>query len=246
MKKISLASTLLLGVASFAFAAAFPNVQFDNGDVTISGKGGSTVNATFHVIVPANQVVEWIETDVVSDNLAPVCHEMNDALGLQEGTHDITLPVKLPPNTGTYTLTVKGAGTYGGIRSISCTDNVVGSSSFSGAIRVTAGSGSIGAPTEDSSFTAILALLKDIIGKLSEKVVPVPTPTPNPLCSMYHTAKTGSQYGVKTDANARFQGFLLSQGASIPALSAGASFGFYGSQTLAADTWFTSMNPTCR
>lgn len=233
-------------IAGSALAATFSNVQFQNGDVTISGTGGSTVSATFHVVIPANQVVENIQTDVIGDNLAPVCVSVGGDLGLQEGTRDVTVQVKLPPNTGTYTLEVKGAGIYGGIRSIDCNDNVVGTASFGGALRTvdstgstsggsTSGSGAFGF----SSFADFVAALKASLGLGGATTPPATT---SAVCAAYAKANAGTQANVYNDANVRLQGFLLSEGASIPALKAGASFGFYGNQTTAAVGWFNSIN----
>lgn len=217
-------------IAGSAFAATFSNVQFDNGDVTITGQGGSTVQATFHVIVPAGQVVEYIQTDVVGDSLAPVDTSVGGDLGLQEGTHDVTVSVKLPPNTGTYQLNVQGAGIYGAFRSISGNDNVVGAASFSNALRVVADpnttTGGVNAPP--SWFQTWFA------NWTTQHPAPAPVPAPvSGVCAdlgqymSLHMGSTGQQV-------VQLQGLLLSKGASIPALAAGASFGYFGSQTNAA------------
>lgn len=167
-KLLGAALALATFVPMAAFAATFTNVQFDNGDVTISGQGGSTVNATFHVVVPANQVVENIQTDVISDNLAPVCTSVGGDLGLQEGTHDVTIAVKLPPNTGTYNLEVRGAGIFGGIRSVDCNDNQIGTATFSGALRTvdsntnTTTSGGTSSTSFQSQIDALTASLKSL------------------------------------------------------------------------------------
>lgn len=217
------------------FAATFSNVQFDNGDVTISGTGGSTVNATFHIIVPANQVVENIQTDVLGDSLAPVCTSVGDNLGLQEGTHDITVPVTLPPNTGTYTLSVQGAGIYGGIRSIDCSDNVVGTASFGSALRVVADSSDTSIPTTGSTGDDFWTKLAGIFAAALKANAPAPAPTPTvaQVCTDLGQYSALGQ-GSTGQSVVQLQGLLLSKGASIPALAAGASFGFFGPQTAAA------------
>lgn len=245
MKKFivgSLAAAALL-VAGTASAATFSNVQFDNNDVTISGQGGNTVNATFHVVVPANQVVENIQTDVIGDNLAPVCTSVGGDLGLQEGTHDVTVQVKLPPNTGTYTLNVQGAGIYGGIRSIDCNDSVVGTGSFSGALRtVSTGSDTTSGPSVGSAdwMAQLIAALK---AALTPTAPTTPTtPAPSTLCAQLTNSMLGAQQNVYNSANVALQGFLLYQHQSIPALAAGASFGFWGPQTNLALMSFKAAN----
>lgn len=61
-------------------------------------------------------------------------------------------------------------------------------------------------------------------------------------CSDLVAKMTGAQYGVYNSQNVKLQGFLLSEGMSIPALSAGASFGFYGPQTAAAISAYKSAH----
>lgn len=231
MKKYLIAGVLALALPVIGMAATFSNVQFDNGDVTISGQGNSTVQATLHVIVPANQVVEYIQTDVTGDNLAPIDNSVGGELGLQEGTHDVTLTVKLPPNTGTYTLNVQGAGIFGGVRAISGNDNVIGTASFSSALRVvasnTAGGSSSIIPSWFASFWATFLASQH------------PTaPAPSTACATLATKLIGTVDNTYNDANIRLQGYLLSEGASIPALAAGASFGYKGVQTRAAVSAF--------
>lgn len=182
---------------------------------------------------------------MIGDSLAPVCTEVGGTLGLQEGTHDVTLPVKLPPNTGTYTLTVQGAGIYGGFHSVDCNDSVVGTGSFGGALRVTAdatdsSTGSTGGAAPSWVAQMIAAIVAAI--KPASAPVPTPAPTTSAACTAYAQANAGTQPNKYSDTNVRLQGFLLSQGASIPALKAGASFGFYGNQTTAAVGWFNSLN----
>lgn len=236
MKRFLIAGALALALPVMSMAATFSNVQFNNGDVTISGQGGSTVQATFHVIVHANQVVEYIQTDVTGDNLAPVDTSVGGELGLQEGTHDVTLSIKLPPNTGTYSLNVKGAGIFGGVRSISGDDNVVGTASFSSSLRVVADSSD---STTGSSMPAWFSAWLKAMGFGN---TPTPTPAPSTKCTELNTKLVGTVDNTYNDANIRLQGYLLSEGASIPALAAGASFGYKGPQTRAAVSWFQTMN----
>lgn len=236
MKKFIIAGALALALPVLGMAATFSNVSFDNGDVTISGQGGSTVQATFHVIVPAGQVVEYIQTDVVGDSLAPVDTSVGGTLGLQEGTYDVAVSVKLPPNTGTYTLNVQGAGIYGGVRSISGNDNVVGTASFSNSLRVVASS-SNSTGGDSSSMPSWLAAL---IAAL--KPATTPAPTTSTKCTELNAKLVGTVDDTYNDSNVRLQGYLLSEGASIPALKAGASFGYKGPQTRSAVSVFKVLN----
>lgn len=231
-------------VAGSANAATFSNVEFDNGDVTVQGTGGSTVNATFRVVVGANEVVEYIQTDVVGDNLAPVDHEVGGVLGLQEGTHFVDVSVKLPPNTGTYTLTVRGTGVYGGQRAIDGNSPVVGTATFNGALRVvSSGSTNVGSSSPiDTIFAAFQAKIDSYFAKLAELTNPT-TPAPTTTkCTALSEKLVGTVDNTYNDANVKLQGYLLSEGMSIPALKAGASFGYKGVQTNSAIAQFKALN----
>lgn len=238
MKKIILASVLALALPVLGMAATFSNVAFENGDVTISGAGNSTKNATFRLTVPAGQVVEYVEVDVLGDSLAPVETSVGGELGLQEGTHDVTLPVKLPPNTGTYSLQVKGAGIYGGMRSVNAADGVVaGPTSFSNALRVVADSNVVG-----GSSSSIEAIVAAILAKLG--VGSTPAPSQSASCVALSAKMAGTMDNTYNESNVRLQGFLLSEGSDIPALKAGASFGYKGTQTNAAVSMY-KINHGC-
>lgn len=238
----------LAGAALFApallFAATFTNVQFQNGDVTVQGTGGSTVTATFRVVVPANETLEYIQHDVIGDNLGPVDTSVGGELGLQEGTHNVSIQVKLPPNTGTYSLNVQGAGKFGGQRSINGNDNVVGSASFSSALRVVAdGSTTVGGSTPAVGSAEWLAAL---IASIKAALTPAPTtPAPSTKCAELTAKTVGTSYGIYNDANVSLQGYLLSNNPnSIPALKAGSTvpMGFYGNQTANAVAAFKATN----
>jgi len=243
MKKFIIGAALALALPLASFAATFTNVQFSNGDVTISGQGGSTVQATFHVIVPAGQVVEYVQTDVVGDNLAPVDVSVGGELGLQEGTYDVPVSVKLPPNTGTYTLNVQGAGIYGGVRSISGNDNVVGTASFSSSIRVVAG-GEVSGSTS-TSLQAQINQLAAQIAALVAAMTPT-TPAAGSACAEYSSLKLGLSVGSDTRPGGsvgRFQSFLMYKGYDIPLLSSNqAPYGYFGVQTNSASMSFASAN----
>src|SRR3990167_8240109 len=160
-------------------AASFPNVQFQNNQTTVEGTGGSTVTATFRVIVGANEVV-------------------------------------------------------------------VGSASFGSALRVVSSSSTSSNSNTSSSWTnmsfeqliaaLVLALKNAGIGS------PPPAPVVSAKCAMLNEKMIGTQYGVRNNANVMLQGFLLSEGQSIPALTQGAAFGFWAGQTASALASFRAIN----
>ncbi len=69
-----------------------------------------------------------------------------------------------------------------------------------------------------------------------------PLPNANALCTELNTDLAAASAGTRSDANVTLQGFLLSKGMSIPAFKAGASFGFFGTQTQNAVTMFENAN----
>lgn len=234
--KIAGVATLVASFASFAGAASFTNVEFNNGQTTVEGTGGATVTAKLHVVVPVNEVVEQIQTDIVGDGLAPVCTSVGGELGLQQGTHDVSIQVKLPANTGTHNLDVQGSGIFGGFRADDCVGDVVGSASFAGALRVVSSGGSTTPDTTPSWLSAFQAQIAALIAALTPGTGGTPPPTTvNPLCTK--VASYGSfSYGMTGSSVVQLQGFLLSEDPnSIPLIRDGkAPFGFFGNQSSAA------------
>lgn len=230
-------------VPSLAFAASIPNLKFDNNQTTRDCSAGQTVNFTARVNVPAGEVVEKVQVDVISDNLAPVlAHDVGGAQGLEEGQHDVNLTVTCPQNTGFYSVEVRTAGIFGGQHSNSITDGVVSVANFGNAIRVvasTSGSSTGGSSSENDVWKTILASLQAIIAKLEK---PTGGSTESAACAELTKKMNGTMPGATSEANTRLQGFLLSEGASIPALASGASFGYFGAQTQAAVNWYKSVN----
>lgn len=242
---VGLALIAALAIAPFAQAASFTNVEFSNGQTTIEGTGGNTITANFRVVVPANEVVEQVQTDVIGDGLSPVCTSVGGTLGLEQGTHNVSLQVKLPPNTGTYNLDIQGSGIFGAFRADDCIDDVVGSASFGSALRVVGSSSGSGSSSGTGSgafgFNSFADFVTALKAALNIGTAPTP-PVVSEVCKAFAQANAGTMPNTTSAANVALQGFLLSQHISIPALAAGASFGFYGNQTTAAVGQFQAVN----
>lgn len=222
----------------FAFAASVTNVQFNNGDTTVQGTAGQSIGGNVRVVVSAGEVVENVEFDISGDNLAPVCISVGGDRGLEEGTHFVNVPsdLKFPPNTGTYTLNVKGSGIYGAFRAVDCNNNVVGSASFGSAVKTVGSSSNTGSGTPSGIPADVWAKFLAWMGGANT------TPAPSAKCSTFATKLAAGSYGVKTQGNVALQGYLLSEGESIPALEAGAAFGLWLNQTQAAINHFKLAN----
>lgn len=214
---------LSFATVGFASAASFTNVEFQNGDVAIEGTGGSTVTAKLRVVVGQNEVVERIQTDVLGDNLAPVCVAVGGDKGLEEGTHNVDVQVKLPPNTGTHTLAVQGSGIYGAFKTVDCTSNVVGSASFSGALKVVGGGSSGGDSTIGGS---LYQSLLDAINALKSQIDAIKNPPKPAYCASY--AASASAGTISLQSWLVQNGFMTQQ-----AMNTGP--GIYGPKTTAAN-----------
>ncbi len=242
-----------LMVAGTASAASISNPLFSNGQTSIDAAGGSTVSGTYTLTVGPGEVVEFLRYQ--SDPSQPFADvDSNKTLGYQEQVwNNVPFSVKVPPNTGTYTPTVQGAGIFGGARSINGGDNVVLGATNLGTVRVTANGSTSGStdttatttqqvPSWVPDFLATLWLMINKPAATTTPTTPVPTPTVNTVCTQLDSKLIGTQDDVYSDANVALQGFLLSEHASIPALKAGASFGFKGAQTRTAISWLKNAN----
>jgi len=189
MSAVSVA--MVLGFSASAFAATATNIKFQNGDTAIQGTGGTVVNAKVHLVVPINETVEKLELDVLGDNLASVTIDVGGDKGLEEGTYDQDVQFTLPPNTGNYTVTVKGCGLYGPLRTVDCSSNVVlPATPFAGALKVVASnttsssnSSSTGGLFTGMSLTDMLSWLTthgEVVAAFRAILNPTPTPTPAP------------------------------------------------------------------
>lgn len=251
MKKVLIvAASMFLALPLAASAATISNPLFSNGDTSISATGGSTVSGTFTLTVGQFEACEvlrtwndsqpFVDTSVIPPN-------GDSQLGYQEGTYtNVPFTVKVGPNTATVSAFAQCAGIYGGIHSISGADNVVVGPTNLGTIRIvstgTTGSTTVGGTDALSQLSKEIA---DLMAKLSGPVTP-PTPVVSPACTAFSAAMNGAVQGQSQKyagaPNVKLQGFLLSQGESIPALAAGAAFGFYGVQTSAAVAAFNASN----
>jgi hypothetical protein len=159
-----LVAVLVLGFAGPALAADFTNAEF-SGNVNVEGKAGTSKQVTLRVIVEDGEVVEYIETDVLGDGLAPVCHNISD---LDEGTHNVNVSIKLPPNVDYYDLQASSFGIFGNFTSNGCDDdNQNGSETWNDVIRVTSSNGS---SSDDADEESELSALKSLIASLQAQI----------------------------------------------------------------------------
>lgn len=255
----------VIGVASaLAFmlpvaAMASTNITF----LTLNGGSNATLPAgdsadgklTFNLTgTSENESLSWELVDNGGNNVGipPTCIDINDHI--VAGTYTAAFPVDTVGGTeGTFGMKVRMYGTAGTGADNNCGGVVNDTMTFNNVLTLTSGqatgdtanntghgTGNSGSSGNNSALSAIMTALQAIIAKLT--AAPVTPPASTGVCAAYSQAVAGTVPNVYNDANVRLQGFLLSQGASIPALKAGASFGFFGNQTTAAVGWFNSLN----
>lgn len=250
--KIAIGVVALMAVPFFASAASISNIKFDNNQTTASCTAGQTVNVTFRVVVPAGEVAELGQTDVLGDNLAPsLPFDLGGSNGLEEGSHDVATSVVCPQNTGYYTVELRTAGLYGGLNAVNINDGVTSQNSFNNALRVVANGSTVGG-TETSVIAQLTAQVQSLIAQVScsatggiwtgTACTPKPVPVTSSACVALAEKLVGAQYGVKNTPNVSLQGFLLADNPnSIPLIRDGkASFGFWGNETQGAVTAYKS------
>lgn len=251
--------------AATAVMFAFPAISLASTNITfltLNGASNATLPAgdstdgklTFNLTgTSENESLSWELVDNGGNNVGipPTCIDVNDHI--VAGTYTAAFPVDTVGGTeGTFGMKVRMYGTSGTGADNNCGGVVNDTMTFNNVLTLTSGqatgdtanntghngSGSTG---NSSPLGAIMQALQAIIAKLSAAPTTTP-PVATGVCAAYSQAVAGTQPNVYNDANVRLQGFLLSQGASIPALKAGASFGFFGNQTTAAVGWFNSLN----
>jgi len=257
LKKIAglaLGASLAMGMALPAMAAN--NLTF----LTLDSAANATVEAGDNVsakvtydITGDTPDVESMSWEVVGSGLPETC--INIADRLNSGTFTSTFDINTAGATeGTWDVKIRIYGVDGSGTDNNCGGTINDSMTFTNRLTITENSNDTGGvinntgtdngtgSSQKSQFDKLMTAFAALMLKLGGAGTPAPAPTTTPVCVAYAQAYNGTQMNVYNDANVRLQGFLLSQGASIPALKAGASFGFYGPQTMAAVAWFQSLN----
>jgi hypothetical protein len=249
-------ATLIVG-AGMASAMTVTNVLFDNGAGNVGVSGGGQVEMHAFVTSGVNENVQAVFVKFPgAGGLAQQgqCYTVNPPKLGESPVNgwDVSVPVTAPLYEGSWPVVVAihGINGNGDATDSQCTEAAVTTSpQFDNRIIVSGGlssgtlttnSGGTGTGGTGTSGNTLEQLLSILIAKLTPTTPPAPTVSAS--CTAFAQAMSGTVQGSRNDANVRLQGFLLSQGESIPALAAGASFGFYGVQTSAAVAAFNAAN----
>ncbi len=247
--KVSMVAGILFlgaGVASAASIPAFYDAIFD-GETTAWGNPGDDVSGEIFVEVEDGEFLYAFSTDVIGDGLPRQCHtDFNIVQGEQSATLDFDH--ELGPNTGERDFIIDGFTAANANEADARRDVGDGCNSTSDemynendVINIVPGGSSnddddnddLGDDNTPSWFQKLLDLLKP--------ATPT-TPTASVKCAAVNAKLLGTVDNTYNNANVMLQGYLLSEGMSIPALAAGASFGYKGPQTNAALSQFKSAN----
>ncbi len=250
-------------------ASASTNIQnltFD-GAANVTGNTSDSVPARLSVNLTGDSDIESVGYDYTGDGLDRVCVNVKDQL--QTGYRVFDLKdlngndgFTLPANTGNWDVVVTTFGIDGAGANQDCQGSPTDSMPFNDRITVIDG-GDVN-PTDGSGgnngtggSSEELTLLQKLIAQAScvlggnvwngssctpHATTTPPVPTTSSVCGQLAQALVGTQDNVYNSANIALQGFLLFQKQSIPALAAGASFGYKGPQTNAALASFKMQN----
>jgi hypothetical protein len=253
----------MVGIAASAAMLLFPVMAMASTDITnltLDGSPnatvdeGSTVNGAVTYDITSNDDVESASWQVIGSGLPKTCENIDDHLN--SGTFDSSFEINTNGATeGTWDVKVVLYGTNDEGANQNCEGAGDDTMTFTDRLTINADStndnngnnsnGNTGGNSIQKQIDSLAASVKglaDAFAKFLSGAVTPPAPATSAACTAYSQAVSGAMQGTTNSANIRLQGFLLSQGASIPALAAGASFGFWGPQTEAARSGFVANN----
>ena len=257
-------STVVFGcfiVLALSFAVATPAkaaVNFDgiapvifeagNGwESNVDVDAGDTIRAKLILDITADDDVNAVSYDFIGDFIPKVCIQLPQEQTQSVNDFPVELDMLAPNTAGSWDVQFAAYGNNGPETDFNCTNSVdtlnvndriivnLGDSNTAGSTG--GGSGTVGNSVLASLMSQV-KLLADAVAKLSAPT----TPAPSGKCAAVSAKLVGTMDNTYNQANVQLQGYLLSEGMSIPALAAGASFGYKGPQTNAALAQFKAMN----
>ncbi len=231
---------LFVGGALTASAAANLTFLTVDGGTNATVTEGSTVEAKATFDITTSTDVESISWELVGSGLPKTCVDVADRIA--DGTFTASFDVDTKgASEGTWDVRISTYGDDGADVSNLC-ENTDLSDTQLFTDRITVTDTVDDNQTGSHSSDGVPAWFKAFLDKFFPTTGSNPTPSTSAVCVAYNQANMGTMPNSYSPSNVKLQGFLLSQGASIPALEQGAAFGFYGNQTTAAVGWFNSLN----
>lgn len=250
-KIVGIAGALAMLVPVAAFASGNLTFLTLDGATNSTVSEGSSVTAKVTYDITSSTDVESFSWELVGSGLPQTCVDTPDRIA--DGTFTASFDIDTTgASEGTWDVRIRAYGDDGADVSNLCeTTDQVDSQSFTDRLTVTdstsdnqsgGGNGNTGNANQVGSIAWFQAQIAAIAAQIAALKNP-PTPAPSTgACAELASAMVGAQMGVYNSANISFQGFLLFKHQQIPALAAGASFGFWGPQTQAALTAFKTQN----
>lgn len=254
------AAAILLPASAFA---STNNVLFDNGTGGEQINVGTSVNLHAFVNTSAGQALQSVfvsfpgATGIAQHGKCYTLNPMHEGVSPVNGWDVSVMVDNTPSSAGSWGPSVTFYGLPGDAIDTQCSGSpVFGTQTFSNRLvtvdtnstaTVTGNSSGIGSGTAGSTaptwFSSLIAQMQAQTAAILAAVAPKATGIPaSSLCSELKTDIANATPGARTQANVVLQGFLLSKGMTINALTHGAAFGFYGVQTSAAVASFQAQN----
>lgn len=243
---------LFAGTASAAvnFDGIAP-VVFDNGDgweSNVDTSAGDTIRARLILDITGDSDVNAVSYDFIGDFIPKVCIQLPNEQTQSINDFPVEIDMVAPKTAGSWDVQFVAYGNDGPETDFNCT-NAVDTQNVNDRVIVNVGSVNTAGSTGGGSGVVGNSVLSQLMAQVAElaKVVanmgkPATPPAASGKCAALASKMTGAIQGTTASGNIVLQGYLLSEGANIPALAAGAAFGFYGPQTAAAVSWFKSVN----
>lgn len=252
--KLSFAGIAFAVALLFGATSAFAAVTVQDIGTLFDGKTSTNVDAgdDFTVLFTADATsgdeIEYVRTRV-EDQDGQVIFNRCTNVGRKTGNDvEIEVEASTPSDTpqGNLDVLIDVFGMGGVAQVDGCSGSPLDGETFEDRVRVgdntqSAQSNNVG----NSSMSALQAMIAQLTAAITALTNGggTSTGTPNTAkCSALASKMSGGVQGTTASGNIVLQGYLLSEGANIPALAAGAAFGFWGPQTSAAISWFKTLN----
>lgn len=232
-----IAGASLFLVAGTAGAATNITHLTLDGKTNVTVDEGDSVDARVVYDLTSGDDVESASWEIVDSGLPKTCVNVSDRI--TDGTFNSSFTIDTDgASEGTWDVQIRLFGTNGEGSNQNCEGSADDTMTFTNRITVEESNDDDLGGDDDNMPSWLKALLAALgVGGSNP-----PTPAPSTKCAAVNAKLVGTVDNTYNQANVQLQGYLLSEGMSIPALAAGASFGYKGPQTNAALAQFKAQN----